>query len=126
MDAFFELFSPAGRANRSWYFWHIILDDLMLFSLIIAFAVVTGLTGSLLLILPAIAAVLGGVWAGFAITVKRFHDLEMSGWHLLLMAVPLVNLYFGFLLLFKKGTLGANSYGADPLAAPYASGYIEG
>lgn len=126
MDAFLELFSPAGRANRSWYFWHIILDDLVIVSLIVVLAVITGLTGSLLLVLPAIAVVLGGIWGGFAITVKRFHDLEMSGWHLLLMAVPLVNIYFGFILLFKRGTLGANSYGADPLAVAHASGYIEG
>ena len=27
MDNLLDLFSFEGRANRAWYFWHILLDD---------------------------------------------------------------------------------------------------
>lgn len=126
MDAILELFSPSGRANRAWYFWHVILDDVLIFTLFVALMVVTGLTGNPMLVLPAMGVIAAGLWAGIAITIKRFHDLDKSGWHFLLLGIPLVNLYFGWILLFKKGTYGANSYGADPLEASKASGYIEG
>lgn len=39
--------------------------------------------------------------------VKRIHDVNKSGWFLL---VPLYNI----ILLFKKGTIGNNDYGIDP------------
>lgn len=43
--------------------------------------------------------------------VKRFHDLNMSGTNYWFCIIPLVNIYFGFLLLFSKGTFGINKYG---------------
>ena len=47
--------------------------------------------------------------------VKRFHDLGKSSWWLLTLLIPLVNVYFGLCLLFKKGQAGPNQYGSDPL-----------
>jgi uncharacterized membrane protein YhaH (DUF805 family) len=48
------------------------------------------------------------------ISVKRLHDLDKSGWYCLLLFVPLVNILLGLMLLFKRGSQGANTYGADP------------
>ena len=69
----------------------------------------------------AFAAILIGLgFAGSAMIVvqaiKRFHDLDRPGSHVLLLFVPLYGLYLSFLLLFKKGTAGANRYGKDPAA----------
>jgi len=50
-----------------------------------------------------------------SITVKRFHDIEMPGNNIILLIVPIINIYFYFLLLIKKGTDGKNLYGDDPL-----------
>ena len=47
-------------------------------------------------------------------TIKRFHDIEYSGWSILLLLIPIINLGGSFLLLFKDGTVGPNKYGADP------------
>jgi uncharacterized membrane protein YhaH (DUF805 family) len=47
--------------------------------------------------------------------VRRFHDLGRSGYHYFLMLIPLVNLYWGCVLLFKKGEEGPNRYGPDPI-----------
>lgn len=52
---------------------------------------------------------------GLSITVRRFHDLEKSGWFCLLGIVPLVNFITGLYLLFAPGTYGNNQYGEDPL-----------
>lgn len=120
MDAFLELFSLSGRANRARYIWHIILDDL----------VVAGMVGVLffssffflplpLIAVPAVGIGLAGAWAALALTVKRLHDLGRPGWHLLLLAVPLYNIYLSIVLFVVAGTAGTNEYGPDPLADLY-------
>ncbi len=35
--------------------------------------------------------------------IKRFHDIGRSGFNVLCFLIPFVNIYFFFLLLFKKG-----------------------
>ena len=47
--------------------------------------------------------------------VRRLHDLDLSGWWMLLLFVPLVNILFYIYILFFKGTEGPNQYGEDPL-----------
>jgi uncharacterized membrane protein YhaH (DUF805 family) len=126
MEKITDLFSFEGRANRAWYFWHIILDDLAIFTAILVFAVLTFVTGLPIFILPGIGVALAGLWAGIAITVKRLHDLDRPGWHWFLLAVPLYNIYLGLVLLFGRGSWGDNSFGADPLAAAKVDGYISG
>jgi len=54
---------------------------------------------------------------GLAITVRRFHDTDHSGWWLLLALIPLVNLIFGIIFLIwliRDGTPGENKYGPNP------------
>lgn len=117
MDKLVDLFTTQGRANRMWYFWHILLDDLAMFTagvLLLVLAVTLNLP---LLILPAVGVFVAGFWAGICITVKRLHDLGRPGWHWALLMVPLYNIYLGLVLLFQKGTDGPNEFGPDPLAA---------
>ena len=120
MDAFWELFSASGRANRAWYFWHVVLDDFAILTAVILMAVLGVVVGPLAAI-PMLGVVAAGGWAGVAITMKRLHDIERPSWHFLLMMVPIYNVYLGLLLLFKQGTIGPNQYGPDPLGAPAAS-----
>jgi uncharacterized membrane protein YhaH (DUF805 family) len=47
----------------------------------------------------------------FLITIKRFHDLNNSGWHVLTLFVPVYNIYIIFRLFFVKGTAKENKYG---------------
>lgn len=115
MDALAEVFSARGRANRSWYFWHIVLDDVLIITLAIALLLVGDAFGSGLVVFPLVGLIVAGFWAGTAITVKRLHDLGRSGWDWFLLLVPLYNVYLGCILLFKKGTDGPNAFGPDPL-----------
>ena len=126
MDAFLELFSFQGRANRGWYFWHQFLDGFVIVGLVMMLLVMGVVSGNMALILPAIGVMMGGIVAGLAITVKRLHDIGRPGWHVLGFLVPLYNFYLGLVLLFKPGTDGPNGYGQDPLAPPPRMDYLEG
>ena len=126
MDAFLELFSLEGRANRAWYLKHIILDDFVILALMVTLVMLMqGPLGGLWT-LPLAGAVAGGFWAAVAVTVKRLHDLDRPGWHWWLMMVPLYNIYLGLVLVFQKGTVGPNSHGHDPLSGIHSAGLIEG
>jgi uncharacterized membrane protein YhaH (DUF805 family) len=114
-DVILGLFSTGGRADRSWYLWHILLDDLAMFTMILGVVLIEALTGSPLLILPAVGIVVAGIAAGICVTIERLHDLERPGWHWWLLMVPLYNLYLGFSLLFQKGIDGPNRFGRNPL-----------
>ena len=115
MDAIVELFSTRGRVNRGWYFAHILLDDVLLVSTFFGMGWVAATFGLGWVFLPMVGAAMAVTWAAVAVTVKRFHDIGESGWNFLWLCVPLVNIYFGFKLLFKKGQVGSNAYGRDPL-----------
>jgi uncharacterized membrane protein YhaH (DUF805 family) len=52
-----------------------------------------------------------------AITCKRYHDLNKSGWWTLIILVPILGaLWTIYECGFLKGTDGPNQYGPDPLA----------
>ncbi|MDD1784316.1 DUF805 domain-containing protein [Enterovibrio sp. ZSDZ35] len=50
----------------------------------------------------------------FGVGVRRLHDLNLSGWWLLIGAIPGVALILMFGALFR-GTKGTNRYGCDPI-----------
>ena len=51
---------------------------------------------------------------GLSLLARRFHDMDKSGWWVLLILVPILNLATYIYLLVKKGTSGANRFGAVP------------
>jgi uncharacterized membrane protein YhaH (DUF805 family) len=48
------------------------------------------------------------------VLIKRCHDLDLSGWHILWTLIPIGSLIFGLLVSFVKGTDGPNKFGPDP------------
>jgi uncharacterized membrane protein YhaH (DUF805 family) len=70
--------------------------------------------GIVMLVLAIIATILV-TWIDVAVTCKRFHDRDKSGWWYLVRCIP----YFGHLWIliecgFMRGTYGPNMFGADP------------
>ncbi|MGD2135744.1 MAG: DUF805 domain-containing protein [Gemmatimonadales bacterium] len=61
------------------------------------------------------------LWAQAALSVKRAHDRGRSWKFVLLMLVPLVQLWPMFELFLLRGTVGENRFGPDPLARPEAA-----
>ena len=116
-----------GRSRRSEYWW--VFLAVMIFSVIGGFLVglLGGLAGGqlnqigfLLLAILGLAN-LAIIIPGIALMVRRFHDLDQTGWlvlvFLLLAFIPLVGLLasIGQIIWFAMpGTVGPNKYGADP------------
>lgn len=66
-------------------------------------------------VLSAIVSLLGIV-PGIAVSVKRAHDRNHSGWFVLIGLIPLVGaLWLLIELGFLMGTEGDNQWGPDPL-----------
>jgi hypothetical protein len=55
-------------------------------------------------------AVLGVGYRFLQTVIRRFYDLNMSGWHVLTTAIPLYSLYVIVSLCFKEGDIGINEY----------------
>lgn len=47
----------------------------------------------------------------FSGIIRRFHDMDKSGFYIFILLVPFVNLVFFLLLLLKRGARGANKFG---------------
>jgi uncharacterized membrane protein YhaH (DUF805 family) len=45
------------------------------------------------------------------LVIRRWHDMDKTGWLVLLGFIPVVNFIAGVILLFVAGTSGANQYG---------------
>ncbi len=55
------------------------------------------------------------MWIGLAVNVKRAHDRGRSGLFLLVLLIPIVQLWPLVELYFFRGTSGQNEFGPDPL-----------
>ena len=97
-------FSFDGRIRRIEYFLSGIVGGIV-FSIAWALGIGTFILG---------AGMVASMWFSLAQGVKRLHDLDKSGWLILLMFVPIVNALFGLYMLFADGTVGPNQYGEDP------------
>lgn len=49
-----------------------------------------------------------------AVSVRRLHDQDRSGWLLLLIFIPLLGWFALFVLMCLNGTRGRNRFGPDP------------
>lgn len=115
-----NLFKTNGRLNRLRYFKRSIgILFLYVLSLIATVAIFVdpssgevAATGVILIIGLSILFPIGSI----CLTIRRLHDLNLTGWLCLLMTIPAVNTAFWIYTTFAPGTFGANQYGGDPLA----------
>lgn len=56
------------------------------------------------------------VWTGLALTVKRLHDHDKSGWWMLVYFIPIIGAVWQMIECgLMAGTSGENDFGPDPL-----------
>ncbi|MFN3726761.1 MAG: DUF805 domain-containing protein [Allosphingosinicella sp.] len=55
-----------------------------------------------------------------AVTIRRLHDQDKSGWMILLAFIPLVGGIILLVFMFLEGTRGPNRFGPDPKGAGHA------
>ena len=104
------LFSFQGRIPRSTYWgWSLALMAAGAVCMMIALSVGPPLSNGVLL------ATFPAAWIQLALQVKRWQDLDKSGWWILVSTIPIVGrLYAFFALGFTRGTEGPNRFGPDP------------
>jgi uncharacterized membrane protein YhaH (DUF805 family) len=94
-----------GRAQRSEYWWF------FLFNLIVNIAGTTLFGDGLISVLITLALIVPAISVG----VRRLHDTNRTGWWMLAFIIPLLGLVLALFWLTKRGTVGPNQYGDDPL-----------
>jgi len=105
----------SGRASRREYWWFVLFSTLA--SLILA--VVDSALGTFND--QAGMGMLGGLYAllvllpTIGVQVRRLHDVDRSGWWLLLYLVPLLGMIVILVFACMKGTPGSNRFGLNPL-----------
>jgi uncharacterized membrane protein YhaH (DUF805 family) len=72
----------------------------------------------------AICGIVGllSLWSMLALTVKRWHDVGMTGWFSILTLPPFANGVVFLLMCLLPGTTGRNRFGADPRGREAPSG----
>lgn len=73
-----------------------------------------GATNNIMISIISMTVYSGALLIGIFATIQRLHDLGKSEWYALLFFIPLVNIFFILILLFKKGELKDNQYGSAP------------
>lgn len=102
----YAVFSGRARRKEYWMF--------CLFNLIIGFVIgfigafidgngIIALAYNLAILLPSIA-----------VSVRRLHDTDRSGWWMLIGLIPIVGPLVLIFFMIQEGTASANRFGANP------------
>ena len=120
------LFSFEGRINRLRYWLNSLIPIIIMMVGVVLLVATTKEDGGSNPVgaIIILAAAITGTWISLALQVKRWHDLDQSGWWALIGFVPYVNIIVLIVLGFIKGTEGANRFGLDPLGVVYANDVI--
>jgi uncharacterized membrane protein YhaH (DUF805 family) len=111
----YAVFSGRARRAEYWYF--------VLFNIIVA--VVLSLIDTLLGTFNFMQGVglLSGLYAlavlipTLAVTVRRLHDIDRSGWWIFINLIPLIGFIVLLVFAVTDGTPGSNRYGPNPKGA---------
>ena len=100
------------RAIRSEYwFWTLFVVLLSIVANVIDLTVFSGFEYGPVSAIFALAFLIPGI----AVSVRRLHDRDKSGWFMLLIFIPLVGAIILIVWFCTRGTLGPNRFGPDPL-----------
>jgi uncharacterized membrane protein YhaH (DUF805 family) len=123
-------FSGRSRRKEIWFFvlfqyvvavaWAAALGLVMLLLYLADASEDTMMTICWILVVPYALYSLWAMIPGLAVTIRRLHDLDKSGWHILVGLIPLVGGIILIIWYATEGTRGPNRYGPDPLAADAA------
>ena len=103
-----------GRARRKEY-WMFTLFQMIFFILAMALDNALGLTIGVLpygylYFLYALATII----PGFAVSIRRLHDTNRSGWWFLIALIPIIGAIWLLVLMCLDSTPGSNKYGPNP------------
>ena len=123
-----------GRARRKEFWIYTLIDRLIQLILLIGifFAFISNTTpnsigkdghsdifavGVLVSIALLAIYLLATILPTLAVTVRRLHDTDLSGWWFFTCLIPYVGTFILLILLSLEGTKGNNRFGKDPITA---------
>ena len=112
-----ELFACDGRISRGEYIKKFLFLLVSIIPLIIIFVFLVEFLGDfaedILTLLLGIIMVLINI-SYLMLSIRRLHDLNKSGWLMLIAVVPLIDIALFIYLLACQGTNGPNDFGPEP------------
>lgn len=113
----YAVFSGRARRKEYWYFF--------LFNFIVEFVLsfIDGFTGTFSKSIGM--GLLGGIYTlavllpGIAVSVRRLHDTNRSGWWLLIALIPIIGAIVLLVFMVQGSQKGENRYGPNPTAAEF-------
>jgi len=103
-----------GRAGRSEFWWYVLF--------VIIVSVVLSLVDNLIFVHIIGTPILGPLFSlatiipGLAVSVRRLHDKDKSGWFIFLTLIPLIGAIILIVWYATEGTSGPNRFGPQPAA----------
>jgi len=97
-----------GRASRKEY-WMYILISLIVFIFLRYVVSIIDTHGFLLIIY-----IVGIIIPTLAVKVRRLHDINVTGWNLLLVFIPFIGPFLLLINLITDGQEGTNRFGPNP------------
>jgi uncharacterized membrane protein YhaH (DUF805 family) len=99
-----------SRVNRIKYF---VVYNIWLFLLIGTIAICALSSFHIIAITLAAITLIFTIINSFALKVKRLHDVNCSGWCLLIFLLPIIGIIFEIYISFARGTKGKNKFGPE-------------
>ncbi len=100
-----------GRASRAEFWYFLLMQLLIMFGLGIVGVIALGEeAGGILVNLYGLIALIPTL----AVEVRRLHDINKSGWWILISFVPLIGAIVLIVFWATPGDKGLNQYGEDP------------
>lgn len=102
----------AGRSSRKEYWYFVLFNFVFIVTLSVMDVMIGTYNQQAELGLRGLY-VAGTLLPSIAVSVRRLHDIDCSGWWILVSLIPLLGIVF-FLFMVRAGTVGENAYGPDP------------
>ena len=102
----YAVFDGRARRKEYWMFFLLYFIVIVIANVIDVFALTMGIINlivSLGLFIPSLA-----------VGVRRLHDIDRSGWWMLIVLIPLIGAIVLLVFFCKDGTNGSNRFGEDP------------
>lgn len=107
----------SGRARRKEY-WFFVLFNIIISIVLVFIDVAAGLYNQ-----ESGLGMLSGIYSlaviipGLAVTVRRLHDTDKTGWWVLIALIPLIGAIVLLVFMLLDSQPGENKYGPSPKAA---------
>lgn len=117
--AFKRKFSTSGRSSRKEFWWLVLLFFLSfsIFGVIVPAIdkmIIYGEVISVILTIPFLLYAIYVIILLIFVQIRRFHDLDKSGFFILLNLIPYIGWLIALIMMMLPGTNGDNRYGPDP------------